>query len=106
MSGYCQDPELHEFRPCDCPSEAEINKALKAVELYGILKYPVGAARAHLCHAAVILAAAYSKAANRGRSEAIAEAVNMLERRSTEGYWVNLLAKSAIIDWVKEFSKP
>ena len=31
-------------------------KAMDAVALYGQLRYPVGADRSHLCHAAVILA--------------------------------------------------
>lgn len=34
----------------------EIKKALDAVALHGVLQYPVGSARAHLCHAAVVLA--------------------------------------------------
>lgn len=41
-----------------------------------------------------------------GRREAIEEVVEMLERRSTEGYWANLLAKSAIINWIKDFAEP
>lgn len=50
------------------------------------------------------LARMVSNAKAEGRREAIAEVVEMLERRSTEGYWANLLAKGAIISWVKDFS--
>lgn len=59
--------------PLPCPTEDQIQAALEMVALHRDKQYPVGEDRAALCHAAIILADAWSKRADQPRGEAEAK---------------------------------